>query len=76
MFIQSKCNDYVVNSDHVMSLSIQGCELEYAIVAELVDGDEIWLDCSDDEDELKKRLTKLTTRINDHQVQVNTYRCD
>ena len=80
MFIRSKCNDYVVNSDQVMDLSIQGCEIEYAIVAELVDGSEIWLDCSNDEDELKRELVRLTGKINDHPVQmygtVNAYRCD
>lgn len=80
MFIRSKCNDYVVNSDHVMNLSIYDCKCQYAIIAELVDGSEIWLNCSENEDELRKELVKLTAKINEHPVQiygtVNAYRCD
>jgi len=86
MFIRSKCNDYVVNSDQIKCLSVQweapltDEDYEYGIIAEMVDGEEIWLDCSNDENGLKRELVRLTGKINDHPVQmygtVNAYRCD
>lgn len=67
MFLKSKCNNFVVNLDHVLYLTIQrdGNDAEFALVAVMRDDEEVWLDCADDKAEIEKSMRSVIGQIED-----------
>ena len=68
MFIASKCNSCVVNMDQVLFLDVKKAYREdtgscYALIAHLRDAEGIWLDYSDDLEQLMESKRVVEDRL-------------